>query len=124
MKMLVKGLAFAGLLLCLSQAQAANFLPAEGNLLLKVSQVDDEVLLLQIANMQQEATTVSLVDLDGNTFFRKQITKHNGYAWKMNLQDAPDGRYILRVMQKDEQRSQVIYKSDDQILLSHINGKK
>ena len=48
----------------------------------------------------------------------------NGYAWKMNLQDAPDGRYILRVMQKDEQRSQVIYKSDDQILLSHINSNK
>ncbi|MEL7250467.1 MAG: hypothetical protein AAFO03_18720, partial [Bacteroidota bacterium] len=117
MKMLVKGLAFASLFLCLTQAQATNFPPADGNLLLKVSQVDDEVLLLQIANMQQEATTVSLVDLDGNTFFRKQVTKHNGYAWKMNLQDAPDGRYILRVMQKDEQRSQVIYKSDDQILL-------
>ena len=122
MKLLVKGLAFASLFLCLTQTQAANFPPVEGNLLLKVSQIEGEILLLQVANMRQEATTVSLIDLEGNTFFRKQVTKHNGYAWKMNLEDAPEGRYILRVQQKDEQRSQVIYKSDDQILISKVNS--
>ena len=123
MKLYFKGLAFAGLLLCFAQAQAANYPPVEGSLLLKVSQMEDNVLLLQVANMQQASTTVSLADLNGNTYFRQQVSKHNGYSWKVNLAEAPDGRYVLRVQQKGEQRSQVIYKNEDEIWLSQISGK-
>lgn len=123
MKVLIKGLAFASLLLCFTQAQATNFPASDGNILLKVSQIDENILLLQVANLQQEATKVSLRDLAGNVYYTYRIKDHNGYAMKVNIESIPEGRYILSIHQKDESKSQIIYKTEDQILLSQVSNR-
>lgn len=124
MKLLLKGLAFASLFLCLAQVQAANFPPAEGSLLMKVQVENADVLLLRVANLQQESTVVKLMDLNGSTYYRQAIKDHNGYAMKVNIAAIPEGRYILSVEQKEERRTQVIYKSEDHILVSQVSDAK
>ena len=124
MKSFIKGLAFASLFFCFAQAQAANFPPVDGSLLMSVTAAGDEAIVLRVANLQQEATTVSLMDLDGNIYYRQSINNHNGYLMKVNIASIPEGRYILKVHQKEQHRTQVIYKSTDNILISQVSDAK
>ena len=115
----MKGLVLASALFCCTYLQAAP-LPADpGNMLVKLAPQDNDLLLLRLANLQQEVTMVTLMNLDGDTYFNRQINKHNGYLLKINLADAPEGRYLLRVSQKGEVATRVIYKGEDQVLVSH-----
>ena len=125
MKIVFKGLAFAGLLLCFTQVQAANFPPpGSGDFLMSLEQSDNDLLVLRMANLQQEGTSVSLHDLDGNLYFREYIKDHNGYSMKVDITAVPEGRYIMRVQQKGVNKSQVIYKGEDGILISQVNTSK
>lgn len=125
MKILFKGLAFASLLLCFTQVQANNsFPPAENDFLMTLTQTGEDLLVLRMANLQQVGTSVSLHDLDGNLYFREYIKDHNGYSLKVNVAAMPEGRYIMRVQQKEVNKTQVIYKSDDRILISQVNTGK
>lgn len=90
---------------------------------MKVSQVDENILLLHVANLEQESTTVALQDLAGNTYFTQHIKNHNGYAMKVNIESIPEGRYVLSIQQKDERKTQIIYKGKDQILFSQISSR-
>ena len=122
MKFLIKGLAFASLLLCLTSAQATNlYPPVDGNFMMNLTQADDNTVVLYMANLQQETTAVELTDLEGNTYFTRYIKNHNGYSLKVDLEAVPQGRYILHVTQKDTQKTQVIYKGEDKLLISQVS---
>ncbi len=125
MKIVFKGLAFASLLLCLTQVQAANTIPStDGGFLMSLTETGENLLVLRMANLQQVGTSVSLHDLDGNVYFREYIKDHNGYSMKVDISAVPEGRYIMRVQQKGVNKTQVIYKSEDQLLISHVNTSK
>lgn len=121
MKNFLSVLAIASAVLCCTQVQA-NTTPAK--LLLKVEAVNESHLTLHLANLQQETTVLRILDFDGATYLRKTITEHNGYALDINLEDLPEGRYLLRVNQKDSQVDQVIFKGDGLLLVSQPKPSK
>lgn len=94
----------------------ANTSPAK--LLMKVEAVDQNTLLLHLANLQLETTVISIQDFEGTTYFRQTVAKHNGYAANINLEALPEGRYLLRIDRKDGQIDQVLLKGEDILLVS------
>jgi hypothetical protein len=110
-------------LLC-TYSYANTTLPAApAKMLVKVQQPESGVIMLHLANLQQINTTITLHDLEGTSYFRQQVNKHNGYSLKMSLSEVPDGRYIMRIHQANGQEvSQIIYKSEDQLLLSQLTS--
>lgn len=100
----------------------ANTPPAK--LLLKVETVDQNHLKLHLANLLQETTVISIQDFEGTTYFRQTITDHNGYAANINLEALPEGRYLLRVTQKDNQIDQVVLKGEDTLFVSQAKASK
>lgn len=122
MKIVFKGLAFACLLLSFTQVQANDNPPTNsGDFIMKLTETGENLLVLRMANLQQVGTSVSLHDLDGNVYFRDYIKDHNGYSMKVNIAAIPEGRYIMRVQQKGVNKSQVIYKGEDRLMISQVN---
>lgn len=94
-----------------------------GDLRLKSHVVENNVVVVQLYNLQQEATKVSIQSLDGKTtFFRENIRNHNGYIRKINLEELADGRYVIKVNQNDESRTQVVLIRDHKVQLSSVKG--
>jgi hypothetical protein len=105
-----------------SSPTLANTPPIE--FILNVETVDQNHLILQLANLQQETTVISLQDFEGNTYFRQTVTKHNGYAANINLEALPEGRYLLRINRKDSQIDQVVVKNEDTLFVSQPKASK
>lgn len=76
-------------------------------------------LEVTIANLEQEVTRVSLVNLGTNeTHFSDVVRKHNGYSWNLTLDKLPKGRYCLSVKKGDTLRRQVLLKTEDGVMCS------
>ncbi|WP_020570156.1 hypothetical protein [Neolewinella persica] len=72
-----------------------------------------------IANLEQENATVTLTSLDTDrVFFNDRIRKHNGYSYKINLDELRHGRYILAVKKGKTIRKQVILVNKKGVLCS------
>lgn len=72
-----------------------------------------------IANLEQEKTSISLVNLDnGLEIFTDRIRKHNGYSYNLNFDQLEFGRYLLKVKKGRTVRKQVILKAETGILCS------
>lgn len=90
----------------------------------KVHQPEANTLMLRLANLQKVKTNITLHDLEGNDYFSRRVTDHNGYLIKLNLADVPEGRYIMRIRQANGQEiAQVIYKSDGDLMLSQLTRR-
>lgn len=96
--------------------------PTPNKLLMKTHTVDNTHLVLQLVNLQQLKTVVSLSDFAGTTYSRQTITDHNGYKVSMDLEQLPEGRYILLVSQNGQQMKQVVYKNDAMLLVSEVKA--
>lgn len=121
MKNFLSVLAIASAVFMCNTLQAAN---TPGKLLMKVETLANTNLTLHLANLQQKTTVVSILDLDGTTFLRQTIRDHNGYAIQFNLEELPNGRYMLAVSQKGKQMKQVLYKNESTILVSQVMAAK
>jgi hypothetical protein len=93
-------------------------------LLMKTHTVENTHLVLQLANLQQQKTVVSISDFAGTTYSRQTITDHNGYSVSMDLEQLPEGRYVLLVSQNGQQMKQIIYKNENMLLVSKIKAAK
>jgi hypothetical protein len=114
MKRLLMSLALA-----LPMLQLLATLPIE-NVLLS-TRVDERSLVVQLANLQKEKTVLTLESLDSRETFHEQvINDHNGYSARLNLNEMPKGRYILRVKQGNGSLRQVLVIDQHSILCSKI----
>ncbi|PHN03254.1 T9SS type A sorting domain-containing protein [Flavilitoribacter nigricans] len=94
-----------------------------GELRLKSHVVESNVVVLQLYNLQQEKTKVSILSLDGETaYFTDYIRNHNGYIRKINLEELTDGRYMIQVEQNEQSKTQVILVRDSKVQLSSVKG--
>lgn len=72
-----------------------------------------------IANLEQEKTTITFVNLDnGQEIFTDRIRNHNGYSYNLNFDRLEFGRYLLKVKKGDTVRRQVILKAETGVLCS------
>ena len=114
MKRLLMSLALA-----LPMLQLLATLPIE-NVLLS-TRVDERALVVQLANLQKEKTVLTLESLDSRETFHEQvINDHNGYSARLNLNEMPKGRYILRVKQGNGSLRQVLVIDQHSILCSKV----
>ena len=94
--------------------------PPIENVLLS-TKVDERSLVVHLANLQKEKTVLTLESLDSRETFHEQvITDHNGYNGRLNLNELPKGRYILRVKQGNGSLRQVVVVDQNSILCSKI----
>ncbi len=109
--------------LCLSfGALLASTSPLPGKLLLQTHQSDDGKMMIRLTNLQTERTTITLQNLaEGENYFRTIVKDHNGYVAQLVLDKAPNGRYLLKVQQKETTLTQVVVKEDDLILFSQVS---
>ena len=68
----------------------------------------DQTLRIQLVNLQQQAATVELTDMNGKTLHRDLIKNHNGYARIYNLKEVEDGRYLLTAKQGNDEVIEVV----------------
>ncbi len=114
MKRLLMSLALA-----LPMLQLLATLPIE-NVLLS-TRVDERSLVVQLANLQKEKTVLTLESLDSReTFHEEVIHDHNGYSARLNLNEMPKGRYVLRVKQGNGSLRQVLVIDQHSILCSKV----
>ena len=81
-------------------------------------------MVLQLVNLQTKLTHVVLTHLDQEeTYYRTKVRDHNGFTTSLVLDQAPDGRYLLEVIQDEVKLTQVIVKKGDRLLFSQINER-
>lgn len=94
--------------------------PPIENVLLN-TKVDERSLVVHLANLQKEKTVLTLESLDNRETFHEQvINNHNGFNARLNLNELPKGRYILRVKQGNGSLRQVVVVDQNSILCSKI----
>ncbi len=88
---------------------AANAIPAysnnnpgpESQIIFKVKKGDHaKQIVIQLANLNKQRTSVKLESYDGTVWFVKTIKGEYGFATKYNLSKLPDGAYFLKVSNK------------------------
>lgn len=104
---------------CLFAAPAAAHHSQSNEPLVVRSQLFEGGLEVLIANLEKQTATISFTSLDGRQqMFTDRITKHNGYSYKLNLDQLPHGRYLLTVKKGDAVRQQVIVIGEVGVLCS------
>ncbi len=95
--------------------------PADAELIARTSVLDGKFVKVQLINLEKLTTTLTVQSLTGEqTFYQKNIRKHNGFVTKLNLEDLPKGRYVLKVEQADESLTQVILIDDNGVRISEF----
>ncbi len=73
--------------------------------MVKIDQSDlGNQFIVQLANLQQYNTSITLSDQDGNTLHTKKITKANGRRLQYTLKGFEDGNYQI-IIEWNEQKS-------------------
>ena len=112
----------AAVLVCLTVTVfASNPVVPDAKILFRTNQLDDHTLTVRLANLQQERTTVQLLDMAGREYFSEVITKHNGFVRQLNLEKLSDGLYKLVVKQGKNEWTRLVRKDDDTILYSQVH---
>lgn len=91
-------------------------------LIVKTKLVDEKIIELRIANLQEKYTEISLTDLKGDfIFYSEGVNKTNTYQKAFNIKNLADGKYLLQIENDGEVLQQVIKVTGDHIFLSDIN---
>ncbi|MCO6476468.1 MAG: hypothetical protein J5I94_07595 [Phaeodactylibacter sp.] len=81
-------------------------------------QVEAKKVVVELANLAQQPTSILLKSTFGEVYYKDHIRKHNGHRALLDLEQLPEGRYILSVIQKGETKSQIIKITKDRLLVS------
>lgn len=120
MKLLKWG-ALLGIALCTTPLLAAA--PADNidEVIVRTTVVDNYSFRLVLANLQEENTEIVLENLDGTrTLYREFVRDHNGYGKIIDLKKLAFGKYVLRIIQGDQDRHQVIVVNENGLLMSQV----
>jgi len=85
------------------------------------TKVEDRSLLVQLANLQKEKTVLTFEGLDNREVYHEQIINdHNGFMARLNLNDLPKGRYVLKIRQGTSVLRQVVVVDPNSIMCSKV----
>jgi len=106
-------------LLALAMPSRADVAPKSAiNVYTKV--VEAKKVVVQLTNLAEQPTLLTLRSTRGNVYYKGTIRKHNGHRTLLDLSQLPEGRYILSVSQKGNEKSQVIRVTEGRVLLSDV----
>ena len=70
---------------------------------------------MQLANLENKRTNISLFDANGVSWFFESVSKQNGYATQFNLVGMPIGDYVIVINRKGSQHTQALTLDDEDI---------
>ena len=105
-------------LLTIAQSLRANTPPSDV-MYFCTQAVEAKKVMVHLANLDEQPTQIMLMGTFGKVYYKEFIRKHNGHRALLDLEQLPDGRYILSARQKDETKSQVIRITEGKVLVSH-----
>lgn len=110
MKFLSLLLAFS---LALTIPAIANEFEPTKEVKVTVTAVAEKSLDVNVSNLQQQTTRITIENIDGSVvYFQDIVKKHNGYHKRLNLRKLKDGKYLLVVQRGTEKHQQVIVLKD------------
>ncbi|MCP9234761.1 hypothetical protein [Lewinella sp. JB7] len=116
----MRSLLFLFLLCSCVPAIAATTFDAEP--LITRSVVEDGMLSLTLANLEQERTRIEIRDAKNDrVLFGTTVKNHNGYRTNFNLEELEAGRYVVTVKKGETVRRQIIRKTEAGIMCSDWN---
>lgn len=65
-----------------------------------------KTLELRLANLQNQNTQISILDVEGKSWYFQNISREVGFAMKYNLEGMPDNDYVVFIKNKDGQHFQ------------------
>ena len=95
-----------------------------GEITFKTKTVENKSVAILLYNLNQEKTTVQVQDRQGNVYYEKRINHHNGFSMQLDLEQLPEGSYVIQVSRKDGKTSQVVRVMEDGLMLSQIVDKE
>ena len=83
--------------------------------------VNTKTLSLQLVNLQENVTNISITNLKEDVeFFTQSIKTRNGFTTNLNLKNLENGKYLLIVKNNGTTQKQVIRITDNLVLLSEF----
>ena len=119
MKYQISFFAILGLLMILPLTISAELMP-NPNLKVRSEVKAEKQIKVLLVNMMKVPTKVTITSMEGERILYEMVRDHNGYSFDIDLSQLPNGRYLLEVSQKDEERSQVIRIDNGKVLLSEV----
>ena len=83
---------------------------------------DSKAVVIQLTNLDQAPTVIAVKSIHGFTYYKERIKDRNGYRAKLDLEQMPEGKYLITVKQGDTEKTQVVRVTEDGVLLSDIVG--
>lgn len=114
--MLICALLLCGILVVPLRADA----DPEATVLFKAKRLNQQTLAIQLVNLQQRTTMVTLTNTAGEIFYQEVVTKHNGFVKRINLEKLPEGLYELIVQQGTEKMTRLIKMDGTTVLYSKV----
>ena len=109
-----------GLFFSISLSATTN---PDGSMVARTKVVKEKTIHLQLLNLKQEVTRVTLTDLyEEEKFYGKIIRKHNGFVQQLNLKKLKDGNYLIKVKSGDEELKQVVRIRGNEIMFSRFSS--
>ncbi len=85
------------------------------DMIVRITKLNGNTINIQLANLQQERTQVSIADLHGQFWFSEIITKEYGFAKQFDLSIIPTGTYIVYVRNAGEKHVKTFAKYKDDL---------
>lgn len=117
---ILKQLGAVLLLTAMSLPMWATPTATPGEITVKTKAVEQKSVAIHLYNLGQEMTTLQIQGRQGKVYYEKNIFNHNGFSMLLDLEQLPEGSYILYVKQKDEVKSQVVRVTEEGLLLSQV----
>ncbi|MCO6476467.1 MAG: hypothetical protein J5I94_07590 [Phaeodactylibacter sp.] len=117
---ILKQLGAVLLLTAMSLPMWATPIATPGEITVKTKAVEQKSVAVHLYNLGQETTTLQIQGRQGKVYYEKNIFNHNGFSMLLDLEQLPEGSYILYVKQKDEVKSQVVRVTEEGLLLSQV----
>ena len=95
-----------------------------GEITFKTKTVENKSVAILLYNLDKEKTTVQVQDRQGKVYYEKRINHHNGFSMLLDLEQLPEGSYVIQVSRKDGKTSQVVRVMEDGLMLSQIVDKE
>jgi len=95
----------------------------DGSMIARTKVVKEKTINLQLLNLKQQETQVTLTDLyENEKFYGTVIRKHNGFVKQLNLKKLKDGNYLIKVKSGDETLQQVVRIRGNDIMFSRFSS--
>ena len=71
-------------------------------LIVKIEKVEEEKILeIRLANLQNQNTQISILDVEGKSWYFHNVSNEVGYANRYNLDGMPDNDYVVFIKNKN-----------------------